>query len=431
MTQTLPISILEPSAYEKRRRAAGVLGRIGGWLELREIKSHLREVREYALANHETLLSTLESNLNKFPEVGFILANDAKQAVDYIRQVVGSTKNITVNQSSVVTNELKPSLKELGFNIVERYFGEFKYFDKKITEYWQLPNLDKKGIIPTCEIVHRISNLNSPEIKDYVAILGVNAISANDCSVFFLEHLSNIFKDLKEAKKVILVVGLDKIVKDRDDALFQTKCMGIFGLESILLDIKPKENSYHILDEIPALPAGQDRELHIILLDDGRSRLLEGDFHEMFLCIDCRACIRHCPIGRSFSGGETIWSPKNYLFLYLLGENPSVDACIQCQGCLLECPLEIDIPKLMWKAQLAHYAKYGRPIRKRALDNPEMLAKLGTLAAPLSNRFTKVLPFRITLEKLAGVHRKGSLPTFHRQTFRGWLKKNGKPSWRK
>ena len=64
----------------------------------------------------------------------------------------------------------------------------------------------------------------------------------------FMEWYSNIhrgtgFKSListhyfEQAREIILVAGLDKIVRDMDDAIFQAKCMAIFGSETLPLSI--------------------------------------------------------------------------------------------------------------------------------------------------------------------------------------------------
>jgi len=56
------------------------------------------------------------------------------------------------------------------------------------------------------------------------------------------------------------------------------------------------------------------------------------------------------------------------------------------------------------------------------LDDPEILAKLGTLAAPLSTWMTRLPPVKVLMQVFTGVHRNSHLPAFTRKTFRHWLK---------
>jgi len=118
-----------------------------------------------------------------------------------------------------------------------------------------------------------------------------------------------------------------------------------------------------------------------------------------------------------------VYSPKNYLLGFLQGLLPTTEACLHCGRCQVECPVDIDIPALIWKAQFEHYAKHSRSFKKRTLDDPELLAKLGSLAAPLSNWLSSLAVTKMITEFFTGVHRNAYLPTFHRKTFRSWFKR--------
>ena len=73
-------------------------------------------------------------------------ASDVDEAVAYIKEVAGGIKLVSVNKSSVISNELKPELKNSGFDVYVRYFKEFEDFEKKITDYWQLPDFHQKNL---------------------------------------------------------------------------------------------------------------------------------------------------------------------------------------------------------------------------------------------------------------------------------------------
>jgi len=425
MNNSLPISILEPAGRERQRQVVEVVARKGSRLSLEEIKAQLKGIREHSRDAHESLLSQLRSNLSNHPGIKLAEARDSAEAVAYITEVAAGANLISVNKSSIITNELKPELKDSGFDVYVRYFKEFDEFEKKITDYWQLPDSHEKGLIESFNVSTTMTELKSSQVRDYLALLSVNAISAEDCSAFFLQHFSNIGKDLEQAKKIILVVAIDKIVEHSEDAAFQTRCMGIFGAESALLDLKPKEEERYDFEALPVLPEGQERELHVLFLDNGRSGLLHNSFEQLFLCINCRACSRQCPIAKPLSRDDAVWSPKNYLLMFLLGRNPSTEACLHCGRCYVECPVEIDTPTLIWKAQFEHVAKHGRPWRKRFLDDPEMMARFGSLMTPLSNLAKDNSLFKALLEATVGIDRKALLPSFHRQTLRKRVKKGG------
>jgi len=422
------INVVEPSAEQSKHRAASIFARKEHQLNIDEVREHLKEIRRYTRDNYPLLLDELDKTLSQYSAIKTTKAKDAKEAAQYIRKVAGETTLVSINKSNVVVNELREELHASGLKTYLRYFTEFKNFEegkfqKKVEDYWSLPGMHGRNLVESFDSRKEISSLSSSETRDYIAILGVNAISAEDGSVFFLQHMSNISKDLSQAKKIVFIVSLEKVVKTRQDALFHTRSMGIFGLESVLLDLMPKDIEKFDFDALPLLTWNEEREAHVVILDNGRSELLRNGYKDLFLCIDCRACARQCPVGQhAIHERGMVYSPKNYLLGYLQGWLPSVEVCLHCGRCEVECPVDIEIPTLLWKSQVEHYAHHKRSWKKRMLDDPELLAKMGTLFAPLSTWMTSLKPVKQLMQIFTGVHRDSHLPSFHRKTFRHWLK---------
>jgi len=300
LSKDLPIWLIEPEFNEKRELSAKKL--LEGQrtalktASIDDIKQQLKKSRQYASDNASLLVDQLKINLSqKYQQVKVKSAVDNADAVRYIAEISAGINTICTNNSSIVTQELKPGLESNGFTVINSCLNGFDVTERKFDDYWDLPRLFDKNLTGTFDITIKIAGLPDTESKNYLAVLGVNAISAEDTTAFFLQHFLNIHKDLMQANKVVLVIGLDKIVKTRQDAAFQTQCMGIFGMESILLDIQPKTENGQSIAELPLLPTDKERELHLIILDNGRAKQLEGKFRNLFLCIGCRACNKHCP----------------------------------------------------------------------------------------------------------------------------------------
>lgn len=433
MSTNLPIWIMEPEQTEKRDLSARKLfeggqkaAHIPETASIDELEQQLKNVRQYAQANISSLVEELKTSLaEKYPKVKVKSAVDNVDAVTYIARISDGASTVSINNSNIVTQELKPGLIDNGFTVINSYVNEFEVNKKEIRDYWDLPQLLDKNLRATFDTAIKMAGLPDVQTKEYLAVLGVNAIAAENGTVFFLEHFSNIHKDLRQASKVILVVGLDKIVRTRQEAAFQTQCMGIFGMENILLGIEPKPSGMPAIDELPLPPGDRERELHLIILDNGRIRLLEGKFRDLFLCIGCRACNKHCPIRHSFTDVDYIWTPRNYLNQFLYGTGRAIDVCLHCEACHIECPVDIDLPYLMWQAKIDYITQYGTSFRHKMLGRPEVLAKLGTIAAPIANWMMGLKLVRILMEVITGVDRRANLPTFHSQTFRRWFKKHG------
>jgi L-lactate utilization protein LutB len=417
MPQIPPFTVVEPAAG--KRPAAAVAARKESWLDLESLKSQLGEMRRHC-RDHETwLLEKYKENLAQFPGIQWTVAPDSARAASYIKQIAGPTGIVSINKSSVVVNELRPQLQAVGLKTYVRYFEAFEKFENQIKDYWGLPRLDEKGLVASFDVAKTITHFGSGPLRDYVAVVGVNAVAADDGSIFFLQHMSNISKDLEQAKKIVLVVTPEKVVPDRAAALLQTRSMGVFGLESVLLGLESKAAEKYDFDALPAIPG--DHEVHVLILDNGRTEMFADAYRDLFLCIDCRACSRQCAIGQHMDIEGMNWTPKNYLLGFLQGWVESTEACLHCGCCRVECPVDIDIPALIWKARFEHYARHGRGWKKRLLDKPELLAKMGSMTAPVSNWANDLSVCKWAMEAVVGIHRDAPRPTFHHKTFQTWV----------
>jgi L-lactate dehydrogenase complex protein LldF len=95
-------------------------------------------------------------------------------------------------------------------------------------------------------------------------------------------------------------------------------------------------------------------EYHVILLDNGRSSMLGGEFEDMLRCIRCGACMNHCPVYQSVGGHAYGWvypGPMGAVLTPSLigvaegGQLPN--ASTFCGRCEQVCPMRIPLPNMM------------------------------------------------------------------------------------
>jgi Fe-S oxidoreductase len=371
----LPVLLMEPVSYGKRRRYSEILREPKQWLQptLEDVKQRLKEIRNYSLNHLDTLVIQLNTCLAAHPEVEMTFAQDVGQAVETIRGIARSTK-IAINKSAVISNELMRPLVASGFNIIESYYDEFRPFDNRSNEYWQLPTMTFESRFQSFErpvdlTALRFGSIQKFGTKDFIGLLGVNAVSAEEGTILMLQHMHNISKVFEQAMEIILVVGLDKIVKSLEDAIFQTKCMAIFGSEALPLTLRNRIKQGSSIDEMSfEIPFEQTpSKIHLILLDNDRTSLRQSQFKEFFLCIDCRSCTASCPAhlsAKPLSPQDLISNFKKYLPQVgpeLLEGNaeafPAHDneasssgaitedeiwACTTCRACQEVCPVELE-----------------------------------------------------------------------------------------
>jgi L-lactate dehydrogenase complex protein LldF len=109
-------------------------------------------------------------------------------------------------------------------------------------------------------------------------------------------------------------------------------------------------------------------EFHLVILDNGRSRVLATPFRESLQCIRCGACLNACPVYRRIGGhayGGVYSGPIGSILTPLydsVSANPQLPhASSLCGACQAACPVKINIPQmLIGLRELQHHLKPSR-----------------------------------------------------------------------
>jgi L-lactate dehydrogenase complex protein LldF len=95
-------------------------------------------------------------------------------------------------------------------------------------------------------------------------------------------------------------------------------------------------------------------QFHVVLVDNGRSRMLGGAYHEMLRCIRCGACLNHCPVYGAVGGHAYGWvypgpmgAVLTPLMVGLEAGRPLPNASTLCGRCEEVCPMSIPLPTLL------------------------------------------------------------------------------------
>jgi L-lactate dehydrogenase complex protein LldF len=118
-------------------------------------------------------------------------------------------------------------------------------------------------------------------------------------------------------------------------------------------------------------------EMHLILLDNGRSKLLGTEFEEALYCIRCGACLNVCPVYRQTGGhayGSTYSGPIGAVITPLLkGAEEAKDlphASSLCGACTEACPVGIPLHDLLLKLR-------NRQVERGLADKAQEIAFKG------------------------------------------------------
>jgi len=201
-------------------------------------------------------------------------------------------------------------------------------------------------------------DLRARFLRADAALTGVNFAVAESGGIVVVTNEGN--ADLGTASTPLHVasVGLEKIVPEVADL---PVFLRLLARSATGQAITAYTSHFHG-------PASESGELHIVVVDNGRSRLLARDpFRDVLACIRCGACLNTCPVYRR-SGGysyeATIPGPIGSVL------EPSRDpvrhaslphACTLCGSCAEVCPVAIPLPRqlLAWRGELRAHRPGG------------------------------------------------------------------------
>jgi len=224
-----------------------------------------------------------------------------------------------------------------------------------------------------------------------MGVTGVNVASAESGTLVVVENEGNGRMALTLPRIHVALMGIEKLVA-RDDEL------------APMLEILPRSATGQTLTSYVSLVSGPRRpgeadgpdEVHVVLLDNGRSRVLaDPAIREALYCLRCGACLNACPVYRKV-GGHAYGYPYSgpigaVLAPGLLGIAQVPDlpfASTLCGACRDVCPVRIDIPRLLltWRARATALgsASASERLLVRAWQRLASSAALYRLLAPVA-----------------------------------------------
>jgi L-lactate dehydrogenase complex protein LldF len=153
-------------------------------------------------------------------------------------------------------------------------------------------------------------------------------------------------------------------------------------------------------------------EFHLVILDNGRSRILATPFRESLQCIRCGACLNACPVYRRIGGhayGGVYSGPIGSILTPLydsVSHNPHLPhASSLCGACLSACPIRINIPHmLIGLRELQHHHKpsWGENVAYRLWSYVLRKPWLYRMAVRMARLFLRPLATNGWLRRLPG-----------------------------
>ena len=333
-----------------------------------KLRDHAKAIKEHALAHLDLYLERLEASVRRLG--GHVhWAADADEARRLVVEIARSTDSRRVVKSKSMTTEevhLNPALEAAGVEVTETDFGEFviqlagerpshlvapavhhtresiaRVLSEKLGE--ALPD-DPRTLAMTGRRV-----LRERFARADMGVTGANFAVAETGTVVLVTNEGNGRLTTACPRVHVALVGIEKVIPRLQDLPVFLKLLARAATGQTL-------SVYTTLITGPRRPGERDgpEEFHLVLLDNGRSRVLATPFRESLQCIRCGACLNACPVYRRVGGhayGGVYSGPIGSILTPLydsVADNPHLPhASSLCGACQAACPVKINIPHML------------------------------------------------------------------------------------
>lgn len=298
-------------------------------------------------------------------------AADAEQANAICLEIARRHQcRLCVKSKSMVTEEtlLVPALQGIGCETIETDLGEFiVQLDHDAPSHIVTPMIhkDRTAVARAFQRELRARYTENPAELTMIArqylrekyrradlgISGGNFLVAESGSVVICTNEGNGRFCTSAPKVHVAFVGIEKLIPRLDDLSIFLKMLARSATG------QPLTVYTHVMTG-PKRDADIDgpREMHIILIDNGRTEVLREETREMLRCIRCGACLNACPVYRKIGGhayGAVYSGPIGAILTPMfkgLGNFKDLpNASSLCGACYEACPVKINIPHFLIK----------------------------------------------------------------------------------
>jgi L-lactate dehydrogenase complex protein LldF len=423
------------------------------------LRDQTRQMKEYVMRHLPDLLEQFEANITA--NGGHVhWARDAAEANQIVLEIARRTNTQKVVKSkSMATEEihLNHALEEVGIEPVETDLGEYiiqlaneppshivaPVVHKRLEDISALFQ-EKLDMPPTFdpEVICSVARqrLRQEFLTADMGISGCNFAIAETGTICIVTNEGNGRMVSAMPRVYVALMGIEKIVPTVEDAVLQYQALVRSSTGNPMTVYLSMSSGPRKLGDTEG-----PEEFHVVLMDNGRSDMLEQGYGEALMCIRCGACLNVCPVYREIGGhayGSTYSGPIGAVISPLLPAhvtNPEKlpHASTLCGACRDACPVKIDLPRLLVDlradqvedgkaAWTDRQAMKGFLFAMRDRKRYEMAGKaanLGTnMLASLSGGHIKTLP-----PPLSAWTNSRDFPTFAKKSFREqWAERLGR-----
>jgi len=350
----------------KRRAAAGRLP------EFEILRDQARDIKQHVLSNLDFYLEAFEARVTE--QGGTVhWCRNAAEARTTILKICKQADAKTVTKSKSMIGEeiaINEHLEQHGIETVETDLGEYiiqlrheppshiiapaihltkeqvaDTFREKHTDLLADRDLGE----PRTLLEEARGKLRQKFVGADVGLTGANMLIAETGSIVLVTNEGNADLTYSLPDVHIAIASIEKIVPTLEDA-------------TTVLRVLARSATGQDMSVYTTFCTGSKRsgdldgpeEFHVVLLDNGRTKMLGTEFHDMLRCIRCGACLNHCPVYKAIGGHAYGWVYSGPMGAVLIPNLIGIDeaghlpnASTLCGKCEEVCPMRIPLPSML------------------------------------------------------------------------------------
>ena len=352
--------------WEARMRRDRTASRIPEWEEMRALAS---QIKLHTLSHLDSYLSRFEEKLTA-NGIHVHWAEDAEAHNRIVYEIFRShgVKTVTKGKSMLMDEcGMREYLSERGIDIYEADLGErIQQLDNQRPSHIVMPAIhklrgdvarlfaDKLGRAPDIDDPHYLNSVMREHMRRHyvkadAGMSGVNFGVAETGTIVVATNEGNADISANVPPLYVASMGVEKLIPRQSDlALF----IRLLSRSALGFDITQYTSHY--------TRPRRGQEMHLVIVDNGRSARLGSQYYEVMKCIRCGACMNTCPVFRRTSG---LSYDAPYMGPIGIVLQPSYDlhryarlpySCTHCGSCMNICPVKVPIPHyvFLWRTEI-------------------------------------------------------------------------------
>lgn len=290
-------------------------------------KDGAQKILNELLQGQEQIVRAYSNTLNEIELDSFLASNEVIVNKTNIAEIISEKTEEVVKGHPILANV--PLAKEKVIEILKNYLGIESSDPRELNKLFQL-------------------KIKQEIIKSEFGFTGINSIAAENGTIILAEDEGNGRAVSNLPYKHVVVAGIEKITHSVEEGMTTVQGSTIYGLGR-------NNPTYYSLISGPSRTADIEfrmaygmhgpKEVHVILIDNGRQNLREQGCGEVLKCIDCGACFESIyKLAQENNWSEVAITPKGIALGIIQGKltKPTYLKALEP----FECPVGIEAQNL-------------------------------------------------------------------------------------